>query len=374
MAIAQFWRDRKRRKRVRELLRHVKQFRNLREDLLQPDDLRRLCAAESDVRSLLKERGAADALEQAGEALYRLLLDLSPGKAWSGLRENFEILVVAIAVAMGFRTYFFQPFKIPTGSMEPTLCGIQAAERKPGLFDRMPLKAFKWAVTGQWHLTVRARNSGEFASETDQDRMDGRVYQVCYVGGRRHKLPRGAEPYFQSGDFVRKGDVLWSGIRTSGDHVFVNRIAWNFRPPRREEIIVFRTDGIPIPSAPPGTHYIKRLVALPGETVSIEGDRLVVDEQALPDPRRRAMDKLADEVFPEYRRVEAGMWPVALPETARVSPSPGFSLDQRAYFTLGDNAASSLDSRYWGHVPEANLVGPAAMVYWPLSKRWGAIR
>jgi signal peptidase I len=41
---------------------------------------------------------------------------------------------------------------------------------------------------------------------------------------------------------------------------------------------------------------------------------------------------------------------------------------------MGDNTRNSRDGRYWGAVPQANLVGPAFMVYWPVSRRWGLIR
>ncbi|MEI6217964.1 MAG: S26 family signal peptidase, partial [bacterium] len=43
------------------------------------------------------------------------------------------------------------------------------------------------------------------------------------------------------------------------------------------------------------------------------------------------------------------------------------------YLACGDNTRSSLDGRYWGPVPRNRLVGPALVVYWPLSKRWGHI-
>ena len=49
-------------------------------------------------------------------------------------------------------------------------------------------------------------------------------------------------------------------------------------------------------------------------------------------------------------------------------------LKEREYFALGDNTRNSRDGRYWGPVPQKNLVGPALLVYWPLSKRWGLAR
>lgn len=386
MRLSLFSENRKRRKHLRELLRHARHVRNVREDILADADLRRLADAENEARRVLKDKGAGEALDQAGETLYAVLVNLTPKHRWSGFKENFEILVVAVAVAMGFRTYFFQPFKIPTGSMEPTLCGIQTdSPVTPTLWDRMPLKTVKWALTGQWYMEVKARNSGEFLSATPQDLLDNRVYQVCYVGRRQHKLPRGAQIIvedgddsreIQDGDFVRKGDVLWSGMRTSGDHVFVNKIAWNFRSPRREEVIVFRTDGVPIrPSVPPGTHYIKRLVGLPGEQVSIADGEIAIDGAPIPDPRRHVMARLGEDIYPRFRGTGLDRWAALKAGSQLNHDGDVFPLNERQYFTLGDNAASSLDGRYWGHVPEKNLVGPAVMVYWPLSRqRWGAIR
>ena len=82
-------------------------------------------------------------------ALEALSAAVGPGTAWkplhpNALAENFEVLVVAIAVAMAFRCYFLEPFKIPTGSMQPTLYGIYSSDQAvPELWDRMPLKLVK---------------------------------------------------------------------------------------------------------------------------------------------------------------------------------------------------------------------------------------
>ena len=44
------------------------------------------------------------------------------------------------------------------------------------------------------------------------------------------------------------------------------------------------------------------------------------------------------------------------------------------YWSMGDNSGNSSDSRYWGPVPEPNLVGPALLVYWPFNSHWGRIK
>jgi signal peptidase I len=55
-------------------------------------------------------------------------------------------------------------------------------------------------------------------------------------------------------------------------------------------------------------------------------------------------------------------------------PDEPFRVPERNYFAMGDNSANSFDSRYWGGVPEENLVGRGLLVYWPFTRHWGLIR
>ena len=61
------------------------------------------------------------------------------------------------------------------------------------------------------------------------------------------------------------------------------------------------------------------------------------------------------------------------PKTVLNEQSPTIDLRANQYLALGDNTGSSLDGRYWGPVPRERLVGPAFVVYWPFTKRWGRI-
>ena len=56
------------------------------------------------------------------------------------------------------------------------------------------------------------------------------------------------------------------------------------------------------------------------------------------------------------------------------TPTERFTVPPHSYFALGDNSYNSSDSRYWGIVPEKNVIGRGFVVYWPFSSRWGFIR
>jgi signal peptidase I len=271
---------------------------------------------------------------------------------------------------MALRTYFIQPFKIPTGSMQPTLYGITSVSKdKPGVTDRFPLKFVKFAITGQWYSERRAQADGTLGFPTQSPKDPSVV--LFSISGKQHKIPRDAIDVYsrpghydlkvRPGGYVHKGDLLWSGVVTRGDHVFVNKLIWNFRKPKRGEIMVFYTTGIN--SLPQGTHYIKRMCGMPGESVSIDEPNLVINGKVVKQPDTIARIESCKNGYTGYQL--AGNLS---------TPDKSWKLDDDEYFAMGDNTGNSRDSRYWGSVPAKNLVGPACVVYWPFSKRWGLAR
>jgi signal peptidase I len=361
------------RKRVKELARHARHLRHTREDVMATEELATLDGAIATLQRLYREgpdgEGADAALQQSDAVLDRL----TPRRWKSSIRENLDVALVAIGVAMAFRAYILQPFKIPTGSMQPTLMGIYSNDAdQPTLMDRLPFKLVKWAVTGEWYYEVRAQQAGVI---TDFHRHPKKTWvRSCHISGDSgtvtHKLPNDAvvegRVKVRLGQTVQRGDLIWAGHVTRGDHVFVNKILWNFRLPRRGEIMVFETDGIP--SLPPGTHYIKRMSGLPGEHLEIKPPNLLIDGKVVTEP---ATIRRIAEQQPGY----SGYQYVDPRSSGRVSAShPFIQLEAAQYVALGDNTLNSRDSRYWGHVPAVNLVGPAAGIYWPFSKRWGLAR
>ena len=92
-------------------------------------------------------------------------------KTWQDYgREWLDTLVVAISVAMAFRAYFYEPFKIPTGSMQETLWGYHTdATAEKGAWDVFPLSVLKWAVTGSRTVDWTAPVSGQVRCIPRQD-------------------------------------------------------------------------------------------------------------------------------------------------------------------------------------------------------------
>lgn len=362
-----FFERRRYAKLVRHLLREARHARNMRGDVADPELLRQLGVAEANLDAAWAMRNA-DQVEQAGEEISTCILKVSPPRPFPRIRENVEILAVALAVAMGCRTYFVQPFKIPTGSMQPTLYGITVQPQASRNFmDMIPLNVIQLALFGEKYIEVNASLSGQVDTRYSVDEES----MIFYVAGVPHKIRRGLTLYFSPGDYLAKGQVMASGRLKIGDHIFVDKIRYNFARPKRGEIIVFSTDGIQYPRIRPNSFYIKRLAAMPGEEVSIDPPYLVINGRRVEDPypfRRLLTDK------------EAGYIGYTLPhKQIDAQVFLGSSIERKvlgrgSFLPLGDNSAFSLDGRYFGPVDRESLVGPAFMVYWPFTKRWGRVQ
>jgi signal peptidase I len=363
MTLQDFFQKRRAIKNGKNWLHHADLCRNTRADITDPSRMAQLEAAETALRLALRE-GRAEQIESACEQVGRTMALLMPAKPFSAFRENLEVIVVAVAVAMAFRCYVLQPFKIPTGSMQPTLYGIHyKVQDERTLFDRPPLNLAKWMLFGRWRVEFKAETAGRFyGPRAEQGGM-----QLYEIGGLAHSIPRDLKLLVKPGDEVVTGQVLAVGDRVTGDHLFVNRVRWNFSRPKRGDVIVFRTDGIPALNDKK-THYIKRLCGLPSERISIQPPLLLVDGQRASEP---GMLQDIQRTIPGYEgyQLARGMGAEFLAST-----NDAVRLNARQYLGFGDNTLNSYDSRYWGPIPESSLVGPAWVVYWPLSRRWGFVK
>lgn len=363
-----FWKRRKLKKAVHQILHEAAHARHLREDIAAAADLETLIAAEQGLRHAWKAGATEAELEVEADKVHAAVDKVSPPRPGARWRENVEILVVALAVAMAFRTHFLMPFKIPTNSMWPTLYGITVDPAKNrDVMDTFPLSVVRWCLTGESYVEVRSQAAGV----PHVLPISGDDFIMVDVGGIRHKLPIDFKSWTfdpRSPPFVQSGQILAQGRRRLGDFLFVNRMAYNFRRPVRGDVIVFSTQDVRYSGVRTNEHYIKRLVALPGEKVSLRPPYLEIDGVRItePEPFKRlltASGLYSGIGYSPVTAMDAWLAPQHQPRT--LSPTQ--------YLPFGDNTDHSLDGRYFGPIEQKRLVGPALCVYWPFGTRWGLI-
>jgi signal peptidase I len=410
---AMFFLTPKWKKEANLLHKGAKKFLHYKRDLLKPDRIDEIESRRADLKEAIRSGDRAkvdEASKQLRATCEHALPHFPVQSAWE---ENVEVIFVALVVALGLRAYVIQPFRIPTGSMQPTLNGItihpaeEADWKKP------------WIGKQAWHLLMRGRTYHNIVADNDKQVVntedkkwrflplitytevsfdDGSKLKVFaaqgetdrHLGLRRMKDARTGR--IQAiGRRFQKGEPILRGWVDTGDLVLVDKISYHFRRPNRGEVFVFDTRGIPTERRDPGdrladqtggTHYIKRLCGVPGDTLEIRSPNLWVNGKIAQEPGiRRVMEHQGEygKLNPDgYVLADPGatgyLLPLQQPDdqlTLAAEARPGM----REYAALGDNTGNSADSRYWGTVKEFNLAGPALFSLWPFtSGHWGFIR
>jgi len=209
-------------------------------------------------------------------------------KPKSAAREWVESILIALVLAVLIRSYFIQPFKIPSGSMRMTLLEGDHLFVDKWTYGPQVLPPLFWDIgfqEGNPLLSLRWPNA---------------------------LLP-------------------WTKTRLPG-----------FRKPQRGDIIVF------VYPVDPTKDFIKRLIAVGGENVTIKDGAIYINGKEITDPRVKRTYY--------YNRGDYGA------EGQVVHVPLGY------VFVMGDNSGSSYDSRYWGFVPETSIIGKADIIFWPLDR------
>src|SRR6267142_4611633 len=139
-------------KHSRLLLRHARKYLRYKDDRLSASDREQIVAGMKSLRDALRQKDR-EKIHGTADALDKLLHTLTPVTWESHWRENCEVILVAIVIAVGIRSYFLQPFKIPTGSMQPTLNGIighPSAEPPPNFLRQIA----EFVVRGRNYINV----------------------------------------------------------------------------------------------------------------------------------------------------------------------------------------------------------------------------
>jgi signal peptidase I len=392
------------------LLKASKKFLNYKRDLLAEDRIGEITSRQVDLRAAIKKKDR-DAVNETSKQLRNACeKSLAHYRQPDWLAENIEVFWVAIVVALGIRAFFLQPFRIPTGSMQPSLNGIVATEthqqdgwEKPWFgqqgFDFLFKGRSYHNVVAQRDLTVKNMKDTSFFlfSSTTIFFTDGSKVKIgcpqneaagietirqIFAGGDPR---RGLRP----GPHFRKGDPIFQGYLTSGDLVLVDKVSYHFRDPKRGESFVFDTRGIDtqgvgkqaMSSQQGGTHYIKRCVGVPGDTIQIKEPDLYINGALA---KEKTLQRVASQVkdskgypYTGYTNPPSGRGQTTQfsNEEYTITMQEPENNNYREFFALGDNSPNSLDSRFWGSVKQHNLVGPAFLALWPFtSGHWGLIK
>ncbi len=419
-------RDAKKRKAAKELLSLAYKVFNYRKDVIASSDaveLERLIDEldEFILDGKIETRGydvCADKLEKlmrkCGGRIY-------PVTFWS---DNVETVIVAGILALALRSFFIQPFKIPTNSMYPSFYGMTPQVYKAG--DPTPNiaeKAWRFVTLGASNYSAVSPENGELYIEVNPpDRMGSGVFPfemvrtdflfglwpaqdreyTFYVENAPVKIKTPADfpiedviaqyhfnmnereqfvnMVYAGGSIVQKdgrnllrlgkvekGRTVLNFDILTGDMLFVDRFTYNFRKPEVGESFVFLTkyiDGMTVRNrgVPDDKYYIKRIAGKGGDALEIKNYVLYINGK--PAEGSPAFDKNAERegLYCGYRN------------DGDLAEGKTLHVPEGCYYALGDNSANSLDSRYWGFVPQRAVVGRSLIICYPFTSRWGTAR
>lgn len=323
-----FWGDRKKIKNAKLMLKTTRAlYKKHRRALGEKDAV----AIESDMRaveSALAEKNVSG-IEEASERLYASFERCLSFARKSVIREYAEAFAVAVVLALILRTFVIQLFKIPTGSMEPTLWG---AQNHGGFGDHIVVNKFIYGLQTMDWIGLPWTNYGVEIPTRRFDRvalrtpMRGDIIVFKFPFNYHCNRCSASSP---GSDFnLTHGKPRQCPSCGSRDIEYQNK------------------------------DFVKRCIGLPGETVEIRDGHIFINDMLVTEP------KTIHDIY--YVNIPPDKGPYG-------HVGQKFKVPENCYFALGDNSMNSKDSRMWGFVPFENIRGKAIFIYLP-PKRIGVIR
>ncbi|MFI3290597.1 MAG: signal peptidase I [Opitutales bacterium] len=336
------------------------------------------------------------------------------------ITDYIETIVVAAVLALSVRSFFLTPFKIPTNSMYPSFYGMTAKVYDKGEdAPSFPKKVWNWAIKDSTNYTLEAPDSGDVLIELNAGGRYGNVglfanrqvaskivgiyptYKKEYtfyvnnqptsilvpadfsfddliakaypmgtnskdltdyarmLGSRSNKniVEKGDRIFLNLGK-ITQGDYILNFDIVGGDMLFVDKFTYNFKKPQIGDPIVFLTkycDGMTALNhgIPDDKYYIKRLVGLEGDTLEIKDFTLYRNNEPISGDPSFALNFAQNGEYSGYRNEE------------QLAIGKSVLIPQNMAYALGDNSANSLDSRYWGFVPQKAIIGKSLFKFYP---------
>jgi signal peptidase I len=424
---------RKMRENATNWLQLADKIGHYRRDQLTEAQMQDLRQKTADLRLQLKQKADAGKLKLGIESLEGVLRQVG-GTFYpkSAVVENVEFFLAAAIIVLGIRTFFLQPFKIPTNSMWPTYHGMKgdlfpAGTTAPGALGRIFRLAALGALRreavapadgeisarffGSGYLAYTMRNGYKWlviptrvreysfvvggtettvrvpADFSDFDKLVQRMFYpdtdplrfmenaFRHGGVERADIPRqdGSDETVPAylvklGRTAKAGEPIMRFDILTGDCLFVDRLSYHFVRPRVGDGFVFRTRNIP--GIGVDQYYIKRLVGIPGDQMEIRQPVLYRNGQPITGARAFTWNSRQEGLYPGYRNARPG----DLRQLYLRAPGETLTVAVHRFLALGDNSADSEDGRYWGFVPEKDVVGRPLFIYYPFTRRWGLAR